>query len=208
MSPPRAYMSMYKGFWPIASERIYQLVINNIDSNTDSICEIGFASGHLIAMLALRYNATKSRPYKLYGVEIRKEAYEETKAKFRSAGIEATLFHGDAMNLFGHCSIIYSTGLLQCLRNKERSNLIKHMADIADKAIFIVPRINENRNLSSSQKVGIAGCNEYATNQLLDQLIKCFHIVTYAHWSKKDLGLDDDFLVFVCQGRNNFRDSI
>ena len=68
--PSEKYMELYRNYWPIASQKIYNLVESHIEKN-DTVLEIGFASGHILANLSLAgYNIT--------GIEIRKDIYEKT----------------------------------------------------------------------------------------------------------------------------------
>lgn len=188
--PSEKYMQMYKGYWPSASQHIFDLLKANI-KESDCICEVGVASGHIMINLLLE-------GYDVVGYENRKEECEKTKRRFEENGIKGNIINEDIMNVQEKYDILYSTGLLQCFDKKNRSVVIGKFASLASKVIIVVPEIAENRYCGSEEKVGVAGCKEYQTGDLIKELEQYFKVMTHGKWESQELGIDESFLYFVC----------
>lgn len=188
--PSEKYMKLYQNFWPKASQLIYELIKKNLKED-DHLCEVGMASGHLLANFAID-------GYRVSGYEIRKTEYEKTKSRFELAEIRANIYHEDIMNVEEKFNVIYTTGLLQCLKPEMREQMIEKLSRLAHKVIIVVPKILEDRNCSSVQEVGVAGCCEYETLSLAYVLTKYFQYIRLGSWDAEFLGLKDSFQYFIC----------
>ncbi len=189
--PSTRYMEMYAGYWPKASELIYNLIRKNVKPG-DKICEVGFASGHLLVNFALE-------GYSVSGYEIRADVYEKTRNKFQNNGIVANLYKKDVMEAEEAYDLLYSTGLLQCLPDEKRKQMILKFAGMTRKLIIVVPDIQHDRGDDTETEVGVAGCKEYRTSSIESLLKDCFGQVHCGKWSKKELGLPDEFRYYICE---------
>lgn len=185
------YKIAYRGYWPCASQKIYELIKTNVQ-RTDCICEAGCASGHIMANLALE-------GYNVSGYEIRTEAYEKAKNKFLEYKIPAKIYRKNILDVNHRFDMLYSIGLLQCLEPFSRRKMIRKMSELSDKIIIVVPQILERRNQYSTEKVGVAGCTEFDTKDLYNQLNESFKKIRSGVWSREELELDDIFEWFVCE---------
>ena len=95
----------------------------------------------------------------------------------------------------------YSTGLIQCLKPKEREVLISHIADISDKVVYVVPVIQKMRNIGSETDVAVDGCEEYETGIIAYQLSKKYAYVETGFWNRDEIELTDDFQWFYCDNK-------
>lgn len=188
--PSTKYMEMYKGYWPKASELIYDLISRNVKPD-DKICEVGFASGHLLVNLALE-------GFSVSGYEVRNDVYEKTYNKFQSNGIVANLYNKDVMDATEKYDLLYSTGLLQCLTDTEREKMISKFAGMTEKLIIVVPHILQDRGDDAEAEVGVAGCREYQTSSIESMLRSSFEQVHCGKWSRKEMELSDEFRYYIC----------
>lgn len=142
--PSTKYMEMYAAYWPKASELIYDLIRRNVKPN-DKICEVGFASGHLLVNFALE-------GFSVSGYEVRTNVYEKTCNKFQSNGITVNLYNEDVMDATEKYDLLYSTGLLQCLTDTERKKMIAKFVGMTEKLIIVVPHILQDRGVMRKLK--------------------------------------------------------
>lgn len=189
--PNKEYLKLYNYYWPKASELIIQLLIRNIDKE-QTILEVGFGSGHLLFQLL-------SEGYNAEGCEIREDEYEKTKKLFKQAGYERSLFCNDIMNIHKRYDVIYTTGLIQCTCGKDRKRLIQKFCLLARKVIIVIPEIVKNRNSLSKDLIGVMGCTEYVTTSIAYELNEFFDDIKVGYWTKKELGIEDNFQYFICE---------
>lgn len=191
--PNKKYMSAYGGYWPKASQCIYELIKKNIIV-TDEICEAGCASGHIMAnLIADGYHVT--------GYEIRNDECIKTRRKFKEMEICGNIIHKDIMDVDSRYDVLYTTGLLQCFKDSEREEVIRKFSEIAEKIIIVVPDIKCDRCYDSGQKTGVAGCAEYEVSHLKEQLKLYFEEVENGFFNAASMELKDDFLWFICKNR-------
>lgn len=184
------YQKYYKAFYPPATQKIISLLENNI-ADEQSVLEVGFGSGHLLFQLA-------EAGYRADGIEIRKEAYHKAFEIFDDAGFASELFEGDFREFDRAYDIIYTTGLVQCLKGNERDEFIAHIASLCKKAIIVIPEIVFDRNIESDGKIAVSGCPEYSTCKMITELYKHFNYVREGRWSEEELNLPDAFRYYIC----------
>lgn len=186
----KKYKEIYGNYWPKASQKISDLIIKYAGIK-DQICEVGAASGHIMAYLTLR-------GYQITGYEIRQKVCLDTNEKFETHGINTRIINDDIMNIDTKYDVLYTTGLLQCLDEKARIQMIEKFSKLSPVVIVVVPEIIKNRNDYSGIEVGVSGCCEYQTDSLGKELNCFFKNIIYGFWSAKELELADNFLWFVC----------
>ncbi len=188
--PTQRYLNFYNGYFPVASSKILDLIIDEyLDGNT--ILEVGFGSGHILFNLL-------EKNIRAYGIEIRDDAFKKTSDIFCKAGYGRYIIKGDIFGLNDRYDLVYCTGLLQCFTKRERIQFISKISTITKKAIFVVPKLYCDRNLSSLQFRGVAGCSEYTTSPIMQELFLFFTKVREGIWNKEQIHLKDDFLYYVC----------
>lgn len=188
--PSDCYRSIYGNFWYPVDIKISTLLCSHIN-NGDSVYEIGFGSGHYLAFI-------NDLGIDVAGTEIREEAYQSVRKKFSEKYPNIKLYNDDALMIHQHYDLIYSTGLIQCLRKDERKAFIKHISNISDKVIYTAPRVSKDRNIGSTTKTGISGCEEYSTGNFAYELSEIYSYVETGIWSKNEIQLEDDFIWFYC----------
>ena len=197
-SLPQRYVECFNSYWPKASGKIYELLASCIKKwGSSSVCEVGCASGHLLLMLETKGFGESF--LKLTGIEIRKEICLNTLKRLAGCGSEIKLINADVLEIDDRFDVIFSTGLLQCLTDEKREEVISHIRDIASKSIFVIPHIDEIRNADSSVEIGVSGCVEYPTQCVKKQLEQYYNSVQSGIWNKEELCLKDDFLYFICE---------
>ena len=184
------YFKTYGNMWYKVDNNIKTLIISHTKEN-DKLLEVGFGSGHYLASISEENRV-------MTGVEIRKEAYNDTKIKLSTFYSDIELIEGDVLLVSGKYDLVYSTGLLQCINPNDRRRLLKHLAGLSDKAIFTVPRINDKRNDCSKIPVGVDGCVEYDTGDLAYELSVFYAYVEKGMWLRENISLKDDFIWFYC----------
>lgn len=195
MQTSENYQRIYGNYWRTIDALIAKLILSHIKEG-DSVLEAGFASGHYLAYLS-------DAGVKVSGIEIRKDAFEKTKDSFKRDYSQIELLHGDVLDLNNSYSLIYSTGVIQCLPEKERSRFLHHISEMSDKVVYTVPRLEEMRNLGSKEAVAVAGCIEYQTGTIAYELSRVYGYVETGIWEKQDTGIEDDFQWFYCDYSRN-----
>jgi hypothetical protein len=189
------YKTIFGNYWNPIDDKIISLILKHIELD-DEVFEVGFASGHYIAFLS-------DLGYKVSGVEIRKNVYEDTMKKFKNIYSNIELVNDDVFNIKGKYDLIYSTGLLQALPQKEQMKMIFFLSKMANKIVFIVPQILGRRNLGSKMPVAVTGCEEYLTDNVAYELSLAYSYVETGMWKKEEIGLEDNFLWFYCDTSRN-----
>lgn len=184
------YNKIFGSYWKRVDAKITELIKQHIEKDK-KLFEIGFASGHYISSLT-------DEGYSVSGIEVREEAYENVKDKFKEFYPNVNLILGNIMDYMGEYDLVYSTGLIQCLQCEERIQLFKHISEIAPKVIYTVPKIEEDRNIGSNEKVAVSGCEEYKTANIAYELSGIYKYVETGIWDKEEIGLEDDFIWFYC----------
>lgn len=176
------------------SEYIVILLTNAFETNM-SICEIGFSGGHFLVELY-------EKGYKnLAGIEIRQAQYSKTLEKFKCEKIEVELIQGDVLENNNKYDGIYSTGLLQCMDRERRYKFIDHLSKMAEKAVFVVPEIEEDRNQDSDQLVAVSGCKEYKTGTLAYELSEKYDVVRMGKIDKVKVHTEENFIYYICENK-------
>lgn len=186
------YIRVYGTMWGEVDKKIKNLIMLH-SSEKENLLEIGFGSGHYLASLFEEDRI-------MTGVEIRKEAFQDVQKKFELEYPEIKLLYGDALSISGKYDLIYSTGLIQCLKIDKRKELLTHLAKMSDKVIYTVPKIDEIRNSNSKKPIGVGGCEEYETGNLAYELSTLYSYVEMGIWKKDEIDLSDDFIWFYCDG--------
>lgn len=179
-------------YWDSVSNEIGK-ILQRTFSKDMSICEVGFSSGHFLEWL-------NDKGYKnLSGIEIREEPFLKTAQKFEKKNLNIDLHLGDVLEYTESYDGIYATGLIQCLDSNYRHKFLAHVSQIADIAIFTVPKIERNgRNQSSSQLTAVAGCREYATGNIPYDLSQYYETVQIGVIDKRITHLEDVFTYYIC----------
>lgn len=184
------YYKIFGSYWKEVDSRIVSLIKQHIEYDS-KVLEVGFSGGHYIAKLT-------DDGYDISGIEIREEIYNETNDKFRKIYPDVNLMLGNIFDYNEKYDLIYSTGLIRCLKCKDRNEFLKHISDMAPKAVYTVPCIETERNIGSNQKVGVSGCEEYCTLNIAYELSTIYQYVETGIWGKDEIGLDDDFVWYYC----------
>ena len=179
-------------YWDDISELI-SLILKSHISYDMSVLEVGFGCGHFLEHMY-------EQGYKnLHGIEIRYKQFCETKQMFAKKNISnVELLYGDILKHQIKYDAIFSTGLVQCLREPDRDYFFEHIAKLTDKALFTVPQINVDRNTLSSVEIGVTGCKEFKTGNIPLELSKFFNIVRVGLIDKSLSRLKDNFVYYVC----------
>lgn len=158
-----------------------------------SICEVGCSGGHFLEFLY-------GRGYQqLTGIEIREAQYRKTAENFKNKGIIVNLINDNVLSITDRYDALFSTGLMQCLDEKNRLLFIEHLSQMADIAIYTVPKIKVMRNVGSKEEIAVAGCVEYPTGSIAYELSLFYSKVYYGKIDKHKTGLDDILLYFICE---------
>lgn len=195
MSKPNEeiYKQYYGNFFPLASQKIINLLLENIQKD-ESILEVGCGSGHISFKMALE-------GYNISGIEIRKEVAEETQSKFSRANLNAAIYAGDILELNNKYDVIWNSGLLQCLPYDKRQTYLNHISKLANKAIFLVPERVQDVETTKNVSIGVAGCKEYCTNDIAYELYQFYNKVKVGRFYKEDIKLEFDFIYYICERR-------
>jgi SAM-dependent methyltransferase len=185
----KEYTYYYGLYWPKASEEIYSLLLRNISKN-DEILEIGVGSGHLLFRLALN-------KYHVSGIEIRQNAFDKVKAIFDSASLDTKLYCGNVLDHIKNYDFIFSTGLLQCLDEKERVPFVQHVKKISKRCIYVVPEVLSGRNTGSGIETGVSGCAEYSVAAIPMLLSEYYNNVRLGRLEKV-INNTESFLYYIC----------
>lgn len=188
------YKKIFGNYWRSVDQKIADLILKHLDVETESAYEVGFGSGHYMAFL-------KDIGVNVSGTEIRKKAYQDVVNKFKNVYGDIELNNYDIMEECKFHDMAYSTGLIQCLKPKEREVLISHIADISDKVVYVVPVIQKMRNIGSETDVAVDGCEEYETGIIAYQLSKKYAYVETGFWNRDEIELTDDFQWFYCDNK-------
>lgn len=189
------YEKIYGSYWNPVDVKITNLIMNHI-SYEDKILEAGFGSGHYLAFLS-------DRGYKVSGTEIRFQTFKKTKELFEGIYDSVQLFNEDIFNINETYSLIYSTGLIQCLDEDKRVKFMKHVASISNKVVYTVPQIISRRNVGSNINPGVQGCIEFETGNIAYELSGIYKYVETGTWNKEDINLTENFLWFYCDEKRN-----
>jgi hypothetical protein len=177
------------GFTP-ASFPIYKILIK-IAQIKDNICEIGCSTAHISFKLA-------KKGFTVTGVEILEDSAKRAQAKFDKARLNVKIHNCDIFDYTENHDIIWNSGLLQCIDDETRENLIAHISKLAKKAVFIVPVRKERLPAVSNKPAGVAGCTEYPTSIIPFQLSKYYNKVCVHTINKNKICLETDFIACVC----------
>lgn len=182
-------------YWDAISQIIGNILKSNI-SRDRSILEIGFSSGHFLEWLS------ENGYQNLHGIEIRKSQYIDTVTCFKNKGLDRIdLILGDILQHNHQYDAIFSTGLIQCLDEKERKLFFRHVSKLANTAVFTIPVIEEDRNIDSKIEVAVAGCTEYITSNIPYELSLYYDIVRTGIINKKKTHIEDTFQYFICNNK-------
>lgn len=189
--PGLRYRKIYGNFWGELDRRIISLIIANTYKDA-RIFECGFGGGHFLA--CLHYMG-----YEVFGTEVRPDAYMNTCERFEKGHLKLPLYDKDIFDIREKYDVLYSTGLIQALAPKSRAHFLKHISTISKKTIYVVPKIIEDRNINSNEKIAVAGCAEYCTSTLAYELSSYYSMVKCGEWTAQEVGMEDDFLWYVCE---------
>lgn len=161
---------------------------------SDKIVEIGCNTAHIsVAMKALGYDVS--------GVDICQATVEFARGLW---GVRLTGFDircGDIMDLPEEmANVVWNSGLLNSLSDRDKSSYLARIAKIAPRAIFIVPRRDEYRpNRHYDGVIAWDGCEEFPTGSIPRILRLHYEEVKEAHVEGCLLRKPHSWDYFICQ---------
>lgn len=124
-----------------------------------SILEFGSSTGHMSFILA-------QNGYKISLLDIREKPIKEAMEYFKKRNVNASFYVEDVKNHNNHYDFLFNSGLIQCLPDSEKEELISHIYNIADRILLFYPVRDVSIYLNNNEIAGVSGCNEYRTNNI------------------------------------------
>jgi hypothetical protein len=170
--------------WTRASEALYRVLTTLTDKRT-AILEVGSGTGHISYLLARRGN-----PMSLN--DIRTECLTESARHFKAHGLTFKTITGSLYGIKKQYPFIWNSGLIQCLRGRERERFVTHLAQIGSRVCLFYPdtdSIAKVKGKNAKKLPGVDDAVEYSVIDVPALMNKHFAKVTLGELSAQEIDL-------------------